>query len=109
VTAEPHDVWLTWTGEVNQSVEEARFLGLDPVGPMFTQKTSDDLVRPKSKGVSCAVTPSKIHSISFDIDAPSIVDVQADVDQKVSHGCYLDLARCQETRIGEKGHVLWCA
>ena len=39
----------------------------------------------KSEGVSCAITPSEVHGISVDIDSPGVVDVRADVDQKVSH------------------------
>lgn len=61
---------------------------------MFTKQASDDLVGSKYKRVAWAVTPTKIHGVGFNVDAPSIVDVLADVAQKICNRHNLDLACC---------------
>ena len=105
VTAEPHDIRLTWVSKVNQRIEDSYLLSFRPVGAMFTKEASDDLLRAKDKRVASAITPTEVHSIGFDVDARSIVDVLADVVQQVGNRNNLDLAWCQQATIGEQKNV----
>lgn len=74
---------MTLASEVNPIAKKTCFPGLYPVTTMFKKKSSDDLVRTKGKGVSCAITPSEIHGVSVDADSPGIVHVQPTVVQEV--------------------------